>query len=793
MSIFRSISFILFLVPFQLLGQNVGVGIPEPLGQFHVSTPVYFTGVNFDGEGLNDMTVDYLGYEGDTIISYEVIVWNVGPNPNLFKWRRSGGVWSDEMEMQSSVFLELEIFIMFDQFSGHSFNDQWSFSVGPPFPNGLIVRNGKVGIGLSAPTAKLDVNGNISAQEIRLTSGAGLNRMLISDADGNGSWGYIHGMIDDDADTWVQLDNAPGIGDSICLGTDGLNRWKIKGSILEPMNTGGSILIGEKAGMNDDLTYNRNIAIGHYALFNSNIQESQVAIGDSALFSNGIGAALWYESTNNTAIGGAALKSNTRGYSNTAIGFKSLTKNINSINNTAIGDQAMRDNISGSHCTGIGAAALVFSTTAQANTAVGYGAQAHTTTGGYNASLGCLALTTNSTGSGNTAIGSNAMYFNQNGYANSAVGQNAMYKNEVGIDNVAVGGNALYNNTSGSSNIAVGKSAMYTQSFSNGSQAYFSRNIAIGHSALYYNQPTAISNGIKNVAIGCNALYNNTTGYNNVAVGDSSLATCNTGFYNIGIGVRTLKSLTNGNDNIALGRECGAGITTGDYNVGLGYNTYKANTTGAQNVAIGYNSQNANPSGSYNTSVGSSTNAVYNTFSNTTAIGYSASVTASNQVRLGSTTVESIGGFEDWSNISDSRFKVNVSEDIPGLSFINKLRPVSYNLNMTELNNYLGVNIPEDETLQLALNKKSEERRTGFLAQEVEQVAETLNFEFSGIDHPKNDDDLYSLRYAEFVVPLVKAVQELSAEIAQLKKENETLKEIVNKIEANLTNTKVIK
>jgi len=38
-----------------------------------------------------------------------------------------------------------------------------------------------------------------------------------------------------------------------------------------------------------------------------------------------------------------------------------------------------------------------------------------------------------------------------------------------------------------------------------------------------------------------------------------------------------------------------------------------------------------------------------------------------------------------------------------------------------------------------------------------------LHYDFSGVDAAKNDKDLYGLRYSEFVVPLVKAVQELSA------------------------------
>jgi len=38
------------------------------------------------------------------------------------------------------------------------------------------------------------------------------------------------------------------------------------------------------------------------------------------------------------------------------------------------------------------------------------------------------------------------------------------------------------------------------------------------------------------------------------------------------------------------------------------------------------------------------------------------------------------------------------------------------------------------------------------------------------VDSPNNPTDLYALRYEEFVVPLVKAVQELSAQGNQLKK-----------------------
>ncbi|MCB0619902.1 MAG: hypothetical protein KDC41_14570, partial [Saprospiraceae bacterium] len=61
--------------------------------------------------------------------------------------------------------------------------------------------------------------------------------------------------------------------------------------------------------------------------------------------------------------------------------------------------------------------------------------------------------------------------------------------------------------------------------------------------------------------------------------------------------------------------------------------------------------------------------------------------------------------------------------------------------------------------------EKQDERYTGFIAQEVESAALELGFEFSGVDAPKNEDEIYGLRYAEFSVPLVKAVQELDRKV----------------------------
>ena len=62
--------------------------------------------------------------------------------------------------------------------------------------------------------------------------------------------------------------------------------------------------------------------------------------------------------------------------------------------------------------------------------------------------------------------------------------------------------------------------------------------------------------------------------------------------------------------------------------------------------------------------------------------------------------------------------------------------------------------------------------------------ANNVGYDFHGVDKPKNENSHYGLRYAEFVVPLVKAVQELAQQnnghqevIENLEKENIALKE----------------
>jgi hypothetical protein len=64
---------------------------------------------------------------------------------------------------------------------------------------------------------------------------------------------------------------------------------------------------------------------------------------------------------------------------------------------------------------------------------------------------------------------------------------------------------------------------------------------------------------------------------------------------------------------------------------------------------------------------------------------------------------------------------------------------------------------------------------SGLIAQDVELLLTEMNLQFSGLVLPKNDSDFYSIRYAEFVIPLINAVQEQQIQIETLHKQNEIL------------------
>lgn len=169
-----------------------------------------------------------------------------------------------------------------------------------------------------------------------------------------------------------------------------------------------------------------------------------------------------------------------------------------------------------------------------------------------------------------------------------------------------------------------------------------------------------------------------------------------------------------------------------------------------------------------------------------TVIGTDAVVNASNKVRIGDVNVTVIEGQVAFTNVSDGRFKTNISEnDVKGLDFISRLRPIVYNFDTRKFQEFLARNMPDSNRNRYFedkdFSKSSSIRQSGFIAQEVEIAARESSYNFNGLHVPESDNDNYSLAYSQFVVPLVKSVQELSKQNEELKKEIDELRAMVVK------------
>jgi hypothetical protein len=471
------------------------------------------------------------------------------------------------------------------------------------------------------------------------------------------------------------------------------------------------------------------------------------------------------DSNNKKDLGNASLGWRNIYLSNRIYIDKKIVLHSTGSGNLFAGANAGNTSLTGSFNTAAGQYALGGLTSGTENTANGYSSLYKTTTGRDNTASGYLSLYTNTGGSYNTANGSWALYNNTTGNHNVAYGYSALWQNQTGNDNTAIGKYAMYSNNKGYSNVSIGTMSMFKSMRNN-------NTVAIGDSTLYNFTGDLFTYESYTTAVGSKALFNATTGYENTAIGTRALYNTTKGAINTAVGVSALFSNTEGVFNTATGVSALSGNTTGDYNTGVGYSALHINKTGNQNTALGgYAGPNS-----------------FDLISNSTSIGYLARATASNQVWLGNTDVTSIGGQVGWTIFSDGRYKKNIKENVSGLAFIKSLRPITYTVDTKSLREYLIRDIKKADANKLLPDDNITEESgkiiyNGFIAQEVEEAAKKLGFEFSGVDKPKTKDGLYGLRYDNFVVPLVKAVQELSKQNDLLKAQNEDMQKRIERLE----------
>ena len=399
---------------------------------------------------------------------------------------------------------------------------------------------------------------------------------------------------------------------------------------------------------------------------------------------------------------------------------------------------------------------------------------------------------------------------------NTAYGVNALDAITTSDYNVAIGYEAGSSLTTHNSDVLIGYQA--GKALSTGDDGV----IAIG-----YQAGLSLTTCSSSVFIGKNAGDGHDTEDHNMGIGRNALTgSINGGEYNVAIGNYAGAALTTADYCTAVGYQAGTSITTGGYNTLIGYSSGDAITDADTNTAVGYDALTANVHGDRNTAVGygvlrthtvSSKSDVGNTCmgylagsevttgDGNTLIGHLAYATGSGDLTTGSSNVaigmdlkinsnshsnsitigSGIEGFGDrfafgkagnvventftsnanFAQSSDQRLKTSITDNDLGLDFIDELKTKTYK--------WKASNDLDKDDPQLVKRYNEENQMDtdvlmyGMLAQDVKVLLDKYGHEkFTGWS-----EDAYGVQNLSremFIIPLIKAVQELSAKVKAL-------------------------
>ncbi len=236
--------------------------------------------------------------------------------------------------------------------------------------------------------------------------------------------------------------------------------------------------------------------------------------------------------------------------------------------------------------------------------------------------------------------------------------------------------------------------------------------------------------------------------------------------YNAGDAINS----TAATDNTLIGGVAGSAITSGARNTYIGYAAGITNTTGNDNTTIGHNSYSGatgngntvvgsfcgNTGGSYSncTFVGYSAATVYGwTGTNNSAIGFNAEPSAigvSNEFTLGDAFITTLRcNTQTISSLSDARDKKNIKTIGLGTDFIDSVRPVEFDWNRRD-------------------GSKVDVHDCGFIAQELQEAQDKFDANWVNSVMDSNPEKLEA-RYGRLIPIMVKAIQELSERVEELK------------------------
>jgi hypothetical protein len=308
--------------------------------------------------------------------------------------------------------------------------------------------------------------------------------------------------------------------------------------------------------------------------------------------------------------------------------------------------------------------------------------------------------------------------------------------------------------------ISIGNSAGFT-----GQGTY---SLALGFNAGQFNQGTGC------ISLG-NLAGNANQTINSIAIGTSA---GNTGQGSSSIAIGNSTGLKNqGTTCVAIGTNAGQ-YNQGDYSIAIGSDT--GNTgQGQQSICMGYQSglygigansialgsksgfTGTNPTLNTSTIILNATNSpVWSQASNAFYVAPIRNVVGTTYLQYNATTKEVTYSI---TAPSDERLKTEINDTSLGLDFVNKLHPVSF-----KWKNRLS------QSLADTVNPKSPGVRVheGFIAQEVKSVLDSLGIDSSIYVHTVDPDgpfdDIHGVVKDELIGPIVKAIQEQSAQIKSL-------------------------
>lgn len=176
-----------------------------------------------------------------------------------------------------------------------------------------------------------------------------------------------------------------------------------------------------------------------------------------------------------------------------------------------------------------------------------------------------------------------------------------------------------------------------------------------------------------NIALGLNALGDNTTGYDNTAIGTQALGDNTIGEASTAVGYYALQKNTTGSNNTALGYASLLSNVTTSNHTAIGTSSLRNITSGSYNIAFGVNAGRYIADGTTNLTtcntsifIGAISKPLANSQTNQIVIGYNAIGLGSNSVVLGnsSITLTALRGNVLIDTTTDAGYRLDVNGSV---------------------------------------------------------------------------------------------------------------------------------